>query len=86
MLKITIELTVSDERESEIVRNCGMKYQNLVRYIQQSIVDMFRKDKISAIVSNVNVLVCADTNPISFKQIAEKASKKRKPRYRNKAS
>ncbi len=56
MLKILIEVVVTDERENEIVKEAGMGYKNLVKYVDRKIVDMFEADKLHAYVKDVKII------------------------------
>lgn len=61
MLKVLIEVVVTDERENEIVKETGLGYKNLVRYIDRKITEMFEHDKMHAYVKDVKIIPIFDT-------------------------
>jgi hypothetical protein len=55
MLRIIAEIHVSDEREDEIVRHSGLRYKNLIRYIDTKIKAAFESDGLQAYVKDVKI-------------------------------
>jgi hypothetical protein len=63
MLRIIAEIHISDEREDEIVQKTGLRHQNLIRYINRKLVDMFNEDHMEASVKEIRVEPMAVREP-----------------------